>query len=588
MNDRSAAVSSPLRTLFTLGATGTLSDGELLGRYLDGRAEEAELAFSALVERHGPMVRHACLAVLDNHDDAGDAFQAAFLVLARRAPSIRDAESVGPWLYGVSRRVSLKARSAAARRRRAERSKAEQDAAHLAPAEPEAHLPEDWATLYQELDRLPPRYRDPLVLCYLEGFSYDQAASRLGCPTGTLRTRLARAKARLRSRLARRGLSPTNPSSALLTSAVSPSALAPLPTGWVAAASRLALAARGLPLAMLSAPLAVSTLRSMTMIALTRSIAFGGASLLGLGAGIAALSAAPGPGPAAPTDAPPAALVSTVPPSQKQAEPPSGGEAEAGERPPIDSIRETGSNGLLAASAVEGPTRVLKLVAQEGAVVEKGQVVLELDASDLWEQLSIRQVVTEQAQADHMNATRTREVAELHVMEYEDGIYPREEATLQDEIDLKKAELELAQDRLTRIERNRSRVRDVVSEEELKEARVGVLRAEIALRKAERALELLTEYSSERQIKSLEAMVENAKADELAKQSRFKREKEAEERLRRMIEKCRVEAPAGGVVRYEAGILEGITEGAPIREGMTLFTVFTDGPEVDDAEVQQD
>jgi RNA polymerase sigma factor (sigma-70 family) len=187
-----------LATLFGVGAQGGLADGELLGRFLHGDAARAEAAMAALVERHGPMVMRVCRRVLRDEEAARDAFQATFLVLVRRAGSIRRAEGLGGWLHGVALRVARKARAAADRRREHERRGAGAEA--VWPAEEPC-----WMELHEEVDRLPARYREAIVLCYLRGMTTEAAADRLGCPQGTVLSRLSRGRDRLRARLARRG-----------------------------------------------------------------------------------------------------------------------------------------------------------------------------------------------------------------------------------------------------------------------------------------------------------------------------------------------------------------------------------------------
>ena len=189
-----------IRGLIAADASGHLGDRQLLDRFT-ARREEA--AFEALVRRHGPMVYGVCRRVLGNAHDAEDAFQATFLVLASRAGSIGKADSVGGWLYQVACNTSLKAKaSAAARRRR------EQRRGGSPPADPLSEVTgrELLGVLDEEMRRLPERYRAPLVLCYLEGLTRDEAAGRLGFSESTLKRRLERGRERLRVLLERRGL----------------------------------------------------------------------------------------------------------------------------------------------------------------------------------------------------------------------------------------------------------------------------------------------------------------------------------------------------------------------------------------------
>ncbi len=192
------------RTLFNEGVIGDLTDEQLLERFVTAHGEASEMAFEALLERHGPMVLRVCRAILRDRHDAEDAFQATFLVLARRAVSIRSRTSLASWLHGVARRVASGARSAACRRREHER-RAAQLAEHFA-AEPRW---DDLAqVVHQEIDRLPEAYRAPVMLCDMEGLTEGQAARRLGRPVGTIRSQLSRGRERLRIQLMRRGLSP--------------------------------------------------------------------------------------------------------------------------------------------------------------------------------------------------------------------------------------------------------------------------------------------------------------------------------------------------------------------------------------------
>jgi RNA polymerase sigma-70 factor (ECF subfamily) len=178
---------------------GDFSDSDLLDCFI---ARRDELAFTALMERHGPMVLGVCRRILRNEADAEDAFQAVFLVLVRKAASIHPRARVGNRLYGVAHSTALKARAM-----RSKRWARESEAAARPRPEHSAH-PANHLTelLDQELTALPDKYRAPIVLCDLEGSSIKKAAQQLGCPPGTIGTRLARGRSLLSRRLARHGL----------------------------------------------------------------------------------------------------------------------------------------------------------------------------------------------------------------------------------------------------------------------------------------------------------------------------------------------------------------------------------------------
>jgi RNA polymerase sigma factor (sigma-70 family) len=179
------------------------SDEQLLRQFVAHTGESAEAAFATLTERHGPLVHRVCLDVLRSAEESRDAAQAVFLVLARKAGSIRKPGSLGPWLHGVALRVARRARIEATRRRAAEREKAEIVRRNRAVGT--GRGPMDYAELHEEIARLPEKYRRPIILCYLRGRTQAQAAESLGWPLGTVQVRLHRGRARLRARLARRG-----------------------------------------------------------------------------------------------------------------------------------------------------------------------------------------------------------------------------------------------------------------------------------------------------------------------------------------------------------------------------------------------
>lgn len=202
--ERNGTVLKHFRTLFNVGMTAGLTDGQLLELFASRRGEVSERAFAALVERHGPMVFRICRGIVRDDHDAQDTFQATFLILVRSGRTLWVRDSLGPWLHRVACRVAVRARRATDRRREAERRAAEAASDRLGSGAPDDRV----RVLHEEIDRLPDRYRIPVVLCELENRTYEQAARHLGCPIGTVKSRLARGRERLRERLARRGLIP--------------------------------------------------------------------------------------------------------------------------------------------------------------------------------------------------------------------------------------------------------------------------------------------------------------------------------------------------------------------------------------------
>jgi RNA polymerase sigma factor (sigma-70 family) len=291
-----------IRELAAAESAGTLDDRQLLRRFA---ATREEAAFEALVRRHGPLVLGVCRRVLHNTHDAEDAFQATFLALARQAASAGRRASLGTWLYHVAYLTALRARGRSDARRRREAS-----APPRGQADPLAEVTgrELMTVLDRELHDLPERLRSPLVLCYLEGKTRDEAARELGLSLGTLKRRLEQGRAILQARLAGRGISLAGLMAAGVTGSVVSSALA----ATTAAAARLVASGQGAAL-----PAGVAVLRGMT--AARRR-------LVGLALVVVALAAV---GAGLLASRPPAAEADPPPPQLAQALRP------AGEAPPV-------------------------------------------------------------------------------------------------------------------------------------------------------------------------------------------------------------------------------------------------------------
>ncbi len=195
-----------LDQVFNHGTIVGLDDDKLLKRFV---VERDEVAFAALVARHGRMVLGVCRRILHDEHDVEDAFQATFLVLINRAKAIRDGGLLGHWIYGVAHRVAVRARANAARRYVREQTLTAAESGVVQPQSPEGERRELLAVLDEELARLPDLLRAPLVLCYLEGLTHDEAARRLRWPVGTVRSRLARARTKCATDLVAEGLRPT-------------------------------------------------------------------------------------------------------------------------------------------------------------------------------------------------------------------------------------------------------------------------------------------------------------------------------------------------------------------------------------------
>jgi RNA polymerase sigma factor (sigma-70 family) len=237
-----------LRRLVAGRGADETGDDELLARF---RARRDETAFAELMRRHGPMVLGVCRRMLHDPNDADDAFQATFLVLVKRGGSLSVIHSVGDWLHGVAVRTALRARIEAAKRRQREREAAAMPASEVS----DEFLWSDLRpVLDEEIQRLPARYRAPFVLCHLEGKTNEEAARFLGCPKGTVLSRLARARERLRDRLTKRGVTLSTATLAAVVTERTASAAMPPTLALTTLRAAVSLAATGTAAGIASTP----------------------------------------------------------------------------------------------------------------------------------------------------------------------------------------------------------------------------------------------------------------------------------------------------------------------------------------------
>jgi RND family efflux transporter MFP subunit len=251
-----------------LGGDG-LGDAQLLERFV---ATGDEAAFELLVWRHERLIFGLCRRILHDRHDAEDAFQATFLALARKAASIVRREALASWLYQVAYRTALTARARKVRQTACERpGSAAQDATLPADAPQAAQRAEIQTILDEEVNRLPVRFRAPTVLCYLEGKTVEEAAELLGCPRGTVASRLARARERLRVRLIKRGVTLPAGAAAMLTWAGASTAASPALIRSAAALAARAKARGDIPVRVIT--LTQEVLRAMSFQKLTKAVA---------------------------------------------------------------------------------------------------------------------------------------------------------------------------------------------------------------------------------------------------------------------------------------------------------------------------
>lgn len=474
------------RILYNLGNVRDLTDGQLLERFATDVPEVAELAFSALVERHAPLVWRVCLAIVRDEHQAEDAFQATFLVLVRKARSLWVQDSLGPWLHQVAYRTASCVRTTRNRRLRHERRCAATVETYALDLRSVADLDRD-AVIHEELNRLPVKFRAPLILCDLEGRTHQEAARFLGWPIGTVKSRQSHARGLIRARLAHRGVE------LILAAAVTES----LKTPTRAAISRdlsgntvrtaMEQAGRVLsPVAASASALSLTqgVLRAMIWIRIRTLVVAGFA--LGMASAGAEIY---GPGPQEPVskDGPPVLVAQrTIPPA------------------------------LLQTTIKENATEQSRTATPQDRLREQ-------------------RLATRKAKIAYEIAKLTRELAELNDEEYRQVGYPQDLAARDAEII--RAESELAQAAERGKWADRMFEKGFISKSQKVSDGLALQKAEFSLQQAVTSRKVLVDYTKDKTAKALRIGVEKARADELDKQAAWEREKTREVDLERRFDR---------------------------------------------------
>jgi RND family efflux transporter MFP subunit len=577
------AVVRQLRTLFQLGTIRELTDGQLLEIYATERGEAAELAFAALVERHGPMVLRVCRGVLQNSDDSEDAFQATFLVLVKKARGLWVRESLGPWLHQVAYRTASCARSSAARHRRIESQTARSKQEAFTTVEDDLG-----SALHEEINRLPDRFRAPVVLCDFEGRSHEQAARSLGWPIGTVKSRHSRGRERLRDRLTRRGLAPG--AGLAVIALASEEIQAAISPALVDSTTRTAFAIVTFHTLRKSsaATLAQGVIRSMSAIRYLRaaSVLVVVSTAVSTAGWLAGRSIAP---------------VSAQ--AEERAQVPRGAELTTYSVKPGPLLVSVIGPGNLEPSRsedvycqVEGSTKILTIL-PEGSAVKKGDAVCQLDSARLRDQLTNQQIAENRAEASFALARSGRETSELAVREFVEGKLPRERERLRAEADLARRAIVRAEASLKRARDARERLNaisaarpgtvspaDLAAELDIEDRRdaadQAIEREKKTLESATANLKLLETFTAPRTTRELQIDVEQKRSDELAKKQVWELAQSKTKKLDKMIQYCLLRAPSDGLFVYgndpnsRLAIRAVIEEGAAVRERQLVFRVI--------------
>ncbi len=443
-----------IRTLYNVGATREMTDGQLLERFATEASEVAELAFAALVERHQAMVWRICRAIVHDEHVAEDAFQATFLVLVRRARSLWVRDSLGPWLHQVACRTASCLRTKITRRQRHERRFAERTAER--PVEvPRPREPDLESSIHEEVDRLPEKYRAPIVLCDMEGRTHQEAARSLGWPIGTVKSRQAQARELIRSRLVRRGFGLAVASGVAATLSRTASAAVPRSLARSTVSAGMRWSARVSMGSGISAGVLTLTEGVLHMMLWSKVRVLAACLAVAVAAGAA-------------------------------------GVYVRGSQEPVPPIGQTGS---------------------ETKAKSQGH----LAPATLQLQLRAQQLATRKAKAHYQIARLTRELAELALEEYEQVGYPRELASVEGEIKLAESDLKRSEERVDWARKMFDK--GYVSERQKTAEEWSLKTSKFSLEQTQTKREVLVKYSRDKTIKELQAEIKKARADEQAKQA---------------------------------------------------------------------
>ena len=528
------------------------------------------------------MAMRVCRGGLTDPDDTQDALSGHVSRSGQEGRGLWVRDSLGPWLLSVALRTASCARLAAARRYRHERCAAEL----RKEARVEVH-DELARVLHEEIERLPEHFRAPLVLCDLQGRSHEQAARHLGWPVGTVKSRQARGRERLRDRLRRRGIAPQ---AVVLATALRPDGASAvissrLVDATIKAAIQLTAVRAIVPGTAIS--LAQGVLRSMSITQWLKAasvLVVLGATTSGVG-----LLAQKGThvAPPPPGEALRAAYVKEVPTRTVK---PGKLTVTVVEKGSLEASRSADAYSL-----IEGQTTIISIL-PEGTPVKKGQTVCELDSAALKDQLINQKITVQSAEANYENAKIAREVAEIAVVEYSDGIFKSQMTILKDAVTVAQSAIQKAEARLERTRLARKRVQDLMAakgaasapadivagldiEDRLESAELTLLRERMTRDQANTKQELLEKITLPRTMGQLNNDVEVKRSAELAKKATWELEISKAKKLERQIAACDIKAPSDGILVYAndpyrlPGRPPQIEEGATVRERQKIFSV---------------